>query len=105
MIANDALIGIAICLVIIAAIGVRLALSLRDIETSLDRVAAALEAAAARAAPGPGPAAAAAPAPGPGQAGLQPSEAEIAAAIAAAARFARQGGAAREAGTPAGKGA
>lgn len=83
MIATDALIIIALCLAVLAAIGVRNALSLRDIGLSLEKVAAALESSRSN------PASSAAP-PSPGPAG--PEEAEIAAAIAAAAKAVGRGG-------------
>ena len=95
MIVTDALIVIALCLAVLAAIGVRNALSLRDIGVGLERLAQVLEAegvpergrarTAAQSAPG------AADAAQPAQAG--PDETEIAAAIAAAAKtVGRSGG-------------
>lgn len=84
MIATDALVFIALCLAVLAAIGVRNALSLRDIGLGLEKVAAALEA-SSRANPS---SPAAPPPPGP----TGPEEAEIAAAIAAAAKAVGRGG-------------
>ncbi len=84
MIATDALIIIALCLAVLAAIGVRNALSLRDIGLGLEKVAAALEATTRADLPS-----SSAPPPA-GPAG--PEEAEIAAAIAAAAKAVGRGG-------------
>jgi hypothetical protein len=86
MITTDAILVIAACLAIIAAIGVRIALSLRDIEKSLDRVADALEL-TAQGGGQLGRHRGAAHRPGQPASEAAPTEAEIAAAIAAAARF------------------
>ena len=87
MIATDALIFIALCLAVLAAIGVRNALSLKDIGLGLDRVASALEASTRGVGSHQGPSSAMAQVPGsPG-----PDEAEIAAAIATAARAVGRG--------------
>jgi len=85
MIATEAILVIAFCLAVVAVIGIRIALSLADIEKSLDRVAKALEGRAADHAP-------LSIAGRPGAAGTEarsiaPDDSEIAAAIAAAARF------------------
>jgi hypothetical protein len=85
MIATEAILVIAFCLAVVAVIGIRIALSLADIEKSLDRVATALEGRAADHAPlgsagGPGLAGAAAMS-------TSPNDSELAAAIAAAARY------------------
>jgi hypothetical protein len=82
MIATDALLVIAFCLAVIAAIGVRIALTLTDIGSALDRIAAASEQRSlARLEPS-----AAVPTPAQSEEGL-PNETEIAAVIAAAARY------------------
>lgn len=85
MIATEAILVIALCLAVVAVIGIRIALSLADIEKSLDRVAAALEgrqeAHASLAAMGGSEAAGNEARP------TAPNDSEIAAAIAAAARY------------------
>ncbi len=87
-ITSEALV-IAIFLGVLAAVGVRVALSLHDIEKSVDRVAAALERLAGRgSSKGRGEARSSSAEPSENE----PSEAEIAAAIAAAARFGRSRG-------------
>jgi len=83
MLVTDALVFIAVCLAVIAAVGVRIALSLKDIGASLDRVSAALSApvrSALTAAP-ERPAA---------EENAAPTESEIAAVIGIAARYAAQ---------------
>ena len=88
MIATEAILVIAFCLAVVAVIGIRIALSLADIEKSLDRVARALEGraadhastvAAGRAAGDGAPGGRARPA--------APDDSELAAAIAVAARY------------------
>lgn len=107
MIATEAILVIAFCLAVVAVIGVRIALSLADIEKSLDRVAKALEGQAADHAPLT--AAGRAEAADNGQRPASPNDSEIAAAIAAAARYRKATPAAatasRDAGTRATTGA
>jgi hypothetical protein len=83
MLTTDVLIFMAVCLAVIAAVGVRIALSLKDIGTALDRVSAALgesgRRAEARAAERPAP-----------EESASPAESEIAAVIGIAARYAAQ---------------
>lgn len=99
MIATEAILVIAFCLAVVAVIGIRIALSLADIEKSLDRVARALEGRAAENGPqavtGRTEAAGGLARPTP------PDDSELAAAIAAAARFRK----AMPAESPAAKGA
>jgi len=90
MIATEAILVIAFCLAVVAVIGIRIALSLADIEKSLDRVARALEGRTAdhASAAGAGRSAAA----GDDTSGahvrpIAPDDAELAAAIAVAARY------------------
>lgn len=83
MLTTDALIFIAVCLAVIAAVGVRIALSLKDIGTALDRVSAALRESGR-------PAEARAPERQVAEEGGSPSESEIAAVIGIAARYAAQ---------------
>jgi hypothetical protein len=87
MIATQAILVIAACLVAAAAIGVRLALSLRDIDASLERIARALEnrGEAGRRGSGGAPGNSEGR-PRDGAVECLPTEAEIAAAIAAASR-------------------
>ena len=87
MIATEAILVIAFCLAVIAAIGIRVAMSLADIEKSLDRVANSLET-GGFAGPQALAGAAGKASTSPQGTGLSaPDDAEIAAAIAAAARF------------------
>ena len=81
MLVTDALIFIAVCLAVIAAVGVRIALSLKDIGASLDRVSAALSAPGRSATAPEKPAA---------EENAAPAESEIAAVIGIAARYAAQ---------------
>lgn len=83
MIATDALLVIAFCLAVIAAIGVRIALTLTDIGSSLDRIASASE----QRPLGQSASTTTALAP-PSPEGAVAEETEIAAVIAAAARYA-----------------
>jgi len=103
MIATEAILVIAFCLAVVAVIGIRIALSLADIEKSLDRVARALEGRASDHASNV--AAGRAVTAGDEAAGGQvrpiaPGDSELAAAIAVAARFRK----AAPAGSPAPKG-
>jgi hypothetical protein len=99
MIATEAILVIALCLAVVAAVGVRVALSLKDIGISLDRIADALEGGAqAKAcgspripnAAGGQDAAAFAAGKAEGEGGAFATESEIAAVIATAARYATQ---------------
>jgi hypothetical protein len=83
MLVTDALVFIAVCLAIIAAVGVRIALSLKDIGASLDRVSAALSA-SGRFSPATAPERPAV------EESASPTESEIAAVIGIAARYAAQ---------------
>jgi hypothetical protein len=90
MIATEAILVIAFCLAVVAVIGIRIALSLADIEKSLDRVARALEGRASDHAPNGavGRAATAGDEAASGQARpIAPGDSELAAAIAVAARY------------------
>lgn len=97
MIATEAILVIAFCLAVVAVIGIRIALSLADIEKSLNRVAAALENGISEDRLSMPPALkAGAGAMGQDASGLSqantaqpPSDQELAAAIAAAARYRR----------------
>jgi len=83
MLTTDALVFISVCLAVIAAVGVRIALSLKDIGTALDRVTAALKESGR-------PTAAQAPERPIAEECASPTESEIAAVIGIAARYAAQ---------------
>jgi hypothetical protein len=83
MLTTDALIFIAVCLAVIAAVGVRIALSLKDIGAALERVATSLKESGRPAAERP-------PERPVAEEGASPAESEIAAVIGIAARYAAQ---------------
>ncbi len=93
--ATEALIAIAVCLAALVAVGVRIALNLKDISESLERLTNRFAPEGsppfAPAGPGSGRDAKAAPEGTRPEPALPPEDAEIAAAIAAAARFVRPG--------------
>lgn len=90
MLATDVLVFIAFCLAVIAAVGVRIALSLKDIGTAIDRATEAFRETGRAALPFAPERPGSPLAPGQEEGGGQPSESEIAAVIGIAARYAAQ---------------